>query len=279
MTRTTSNQVQRWQASSTPFTVLGLKLLSLHLPAPKIFQVKSLLRKGKLPQTKHRSSNPWEEVSAQGMRLKRPALFWRARSLGNTRAKAGGLCFLPCTQSPAALPAQKCQSSDPLALPPWHWEGETSRLHTTTTGKYNFPLSSTGLNTDKTMMGESFMWLEIRPSQALLTEHFLPAEFLFLKILVHSLRGEYWTATYIKSHPKLHEEGCGGRIYVSISSGNISDRNVRAGKRLFKTAHSVFSRIRINASQRMKGEVKKEDFNNQAWGWCEHHVWKATSCL
>lgn len=31
--------------------------------------------------------------------------------------------------------------------------------------------------------------------------------------------------------------------------------------------------------QRMKGEVKKEDFSNQAWGFCEHHVGKATSCL
>lgn len=95
---------------------------------------------------------------------------------------------------------------------------------------------------------------------------FLPCRIPFLEILMHKLRGAYWTAIYIKSCPKLHEEGCGGRIYVSISSGNISDRNLRAGKRLFKTAHSVFSRIRINASQWMKGEVKKEDFSNQTWG-------------
>lgn len=57
-TRTTLNHVQRSQPSSTPFTVLGLKPLSLYLPAPKIFQAKSLLKKGKLPSTKHHSSNP-----------------------------------------------------------------------------------------------------------------------------------------------------------------------------------------------------------------------------
>lgn len=44
--------------------------------------------------------------------------------------------------------------------------------------------------------------------------------------------------------------------------GNISIRILRAGR----TAHSVFSRIKKNGSQRMKREVKKEDFSNQAWG-------------
>lgn len=45
----------------------------------------------------------------------------------------------------------------------------------------------------------------------------------------------------------------GGTIYISVSSGNISDRILRAGNRLFKIAHSLFSRIRINASPKDEG--------------------------
>lgn len=37
-----------------------------------------------------------------------------------------------------------------------------------------------------------------------------------------------------------------------IFSSNVFDRNLRAGK-----GHSVLSRIRINASQRIKGKVEK----------------------
>lgn len=263
MTRTTSNQVQRSQASSTPFTVLGLEPLSLHLPAPKIFQVKSLLRKGKLPLTKHHPSNPKrrafstsDEVEATCLVLK--GLFpWQQESQGSRTV-------LPTVHTePSSSFAQKCEFRSTcfaiLAL-----EGRTSRLHTATAGKYNFPLSSIGLTTDKTMMGESIMWLEIRPSWNKLTV-FPPFLIPLLEILMHSSRGEHWTATYIKSCPKLHEGECGRRIYTSISSGNLSDRILRAGKRLFKTEHSVFSRIRINASQRIMGEVKKEAFSNQAW--------------
>ena len=49
----------------------------------------------------------------------------------------------------------------------------------------------------------------------------------------------------------------GGEYMSGISSSNIFDRNLRAQKGLFKTAHSVLSRIRMNASQRMKGKVEK----------------------
>lgn len=45
----------------------------------------------------------------------------------------------------------------------------------------------------------------------------------------------------------------GGTIYISISSGNISDRILRAENRLLKTPHSVFSRIRTNASPKDEG--------------------------
>lgn len=180
MTRTTSNQLQRRQASSTPFTVLGLKPLSLHLPAPKTFQVKSLLRKGKLPLTKHHSWNPKrrafstsDEVEATCLVLK--GLFpWQQESQGSRTV------LLPTVNTAQLLlPKSARAHSDPPALPPWHWEGRTGRLHTATAGKYNFPLSSSGLNTDKTMMRESIMWLETRPSWNLLTELFLPAEFLY----------------------------------------------------------------------------------------------------
>lgn len=89
MTRTTWNKVQRSQASSTPFVVLELEPLSLHLPAPKIFPVKSLLRKGKLPLTKHHPSNPKrrafstsDEVEATCLVLK--GLFpWQQESQGS----------------------------------------------------------------------------------------------------------------------------------------------------------------------------------------------------
>lgn len=85
------------------------------------------------------------------------------------------------------------------------------------------------------MMGESIMWLEINQAFLELANRvFLPFLIPLLEILMHRLRGEYWTAIYIKSCPKLHEGECGGRICISISSGNITDRILRAGKNYLK---------------------------------------------
>lgn len=101
MTRTTSNQVQRSQASSTPFTVLGLQPLSLHLPASKIFQVKSLLKKGKLPLIKHHSSNPKRRALSARDKIETICLVlkglfpWQQESQGSRTVLPTAQLFLP----------------------------------------------------------------------------------------------------------------------------------------------------------------------------------------
>lgn len=120
MTRT-SNQVQRSQVSSTPFTVLGLKPLSLHFPASKIFQVKSLLRKGKLPLTKHHSSNPKrrgfstsDEVEATCLVLKGP-FPWQQESQGR-RIVLPRVHTEPSSSSCPKVPEFRSTCSAALAL-------------------------------------------------------------------------------------------------------------------------------------------------------------------
>lgn len=216
------------------------------------------------------------------MSLKQPALFWRACSLGNRRAKAGGLCFLWCTQSPSSSPCPKAPEFRCTQL--CHLSTREGRRADYIQPQLENAIFPRALLVWTRIKHDGRVY-RVAGDQTLLefvNSVFPPCRIPFLEILIHRLRGNYWTAIYIKSCPTLHWEGCKGENICLAYLPAKSSTGIWELKRDYLKQHiQYYLEWGWMPPKGWRGRQtnSKEDYSNQTWGWCEHNVGKATSCL